>query len=187
MITVALELEDAVDEVLEDARPRHRAVLRDVADEDRRDPVLLRDAQQARGGLAHLRYRAGSRAELARVQRLHRVDDAHGRRVALERRADGLQLGLGEDRDVVGAAKPLRPKLHLCDRFLAGDEQRRPPAPRDRAECGEEQCRLADAGLAAEQDERGGHETAAQHAVELGYTRREPRRLLDANIAEALG
>ena len=59
VVAVALELEHAVDEVLEHARPRDRAVLRDVADEDRGDAALLRDAEQARRRLAHLRDGAG--------------------------------------------------------------------------------------------------------------------------------
>ena len=59
VVAVALELEDAVDEVLEHARACDGAVLRHVADQDRRDAVLLRDAQQARGRLAHLSDRAG--------------------------------------------------------------------------------------------------------------------------------
>ena len=42
VVAVALELEHAVDEVLEHARPGDRAVLRHVADEERRDARLLR-------------------------------------------------------------------------------------------------------------------------------------------------
>ena len=37
-IAVALELEDAVDQMLEDARPGDGAVLRDVTDEEDGDP-----------------------------------------------------------------------------------------------------------------------------------------------------
>ena len=113
VVAVALELEHAVDEVLEHARAGDRAVLRDVADEDRRDAVLLRDAQEPRRRLAHLRDRAGRRAELGRVERLHRVDHADVGPLALERRADGLELGLGEDLDVRRPAEPLGAQLHL--------------------------------------------------------------------------
>ena len=42
----------------------------------------------------------GRRAELRRVERLHRVDHADVGPLALERRADGVELGLGEDLDV---------------------------------------------------------------------------------------
>ena len=74
VVAVALELEHAVDEVLEHARAGDGAVLRHVPDEDRRDARLLRDPQEPAGRLAHLRDGSGSRAERRRVQRLHRVD-----------------------------------------------------------------------------------------------------------------
>ena len=44
------------------------------------------------------------------------------------------------------------------------------------AERREQQRRLADAGLAADEHERGRHEAAAEHAVELGDAGRDPRR-----------
>ena len=75
-VPVALELEHAVDEVLEDARPRHRAVLRDVADEEDGDAGLLRHPQEPRGRFTHLGDRARRRAKLRGVERLHGVDDA---------------------------------------------------------------------------------------------------------------
>ena len=118
-VAVALELEHAVDEVLEHARAGDRAVLRHVADEEDRDAVLLRDPQQARGRLAHLGDRAGRRAELGRVERLHRVDHADVGPLALERRADRLELGLGEDLD--------RPRSRRAGRRAASPA---PPTPR---------------------------------------------------------
>ena len=114
-VAVALELEDAVDEVLEHARAGDRAVLRHVADEEDGDAGLLRDAQQSRRRLAHLRDRAGRGAEVGGVERLDGVDHADVRPLALERRADGLELGLGEDLDPLGAAEPGGAQLHLRD------------------------------------------------------------------------
>ena len=172
VVAVALELEHAVDEVLQHARACDGAVLRHVADEDGCDPAPLRHAEQARRRLPHLRHRAGRRSELARVERLHRVDHADVGQLLLERRADGVELRLGEDRHVVGAAEPLRAEAHLGHRFLAGDEKRPPAAAGDGAERGEQQRGLADARLAAEQHERGGHEAASEDAVELRHARR---------------
>ena len=202
VVAVALELEHAVDEMLEHARAGDRAVLRHVADEEGRDARLLRDPQQPRRRLAHLRDRAGRRADLRRPERLHRVDHADGGPLALERRADRVELGLGEDLDVVAAAEPRGAQLHLRDRLLAGDEQRAPLA-RDRAERREQQRRLADARLAADEHERRRHEPAAEHAVELGRRRsgsasassaddvdeakRRPRRARAAAAAAARG
>ncbi len=134
VVAVALELEHAVDEVLEDARPGDGSVLRDVADEHGRDARLLRDAEEAAGRLAHLGDRARCRAEPGCVQGLDRVDDAHVGLLRLERRADRVELGLGEDLDGLGAAEPRRAQRHLGRRLLARDEQGSPPAPRDRAE-----------------------------------------------------
>ena len=170
VVAVALELQHAVDEVLEHPRPGDRAVLRHVADEERGDAVLLRDAQQAARRLAHLRDRAGRRADLLRPERLHRVDHADGRPLALERLADDVELGLREDLDPVAAAEAGGAQLHLRHRLLAGDEER-PPLERDRAERVQQQRRLADARLAADEHDRRRHEPAAEHAVELRHTR----------------
>ena len=97
---------------------------------------------------------------------------------------DRLELGLGEDLDVLAAAEPLGAELHLRDRLLAGHEQRAPLA-RDRGERAQQQRRLAYAGLAAEQDERRRHETAAEHAVELGHAGADPGGFLDLDVDEA--
>ncbi len=124
VVAVALELEHAVDEVLEHARAGHRAVLRHVPDEDRRDALLLGDAEQPPGRLPHLCDRAGRRAELGRVERLHRVDHADVGPLLLERRADGLELGLGEDLDLLAAPETVGAELDLRHRLLARDEER---------------------------------------------------------------
>ena len=101
MVAVALELEDAVDEVLEHARAGHGAVLGHVTDEDRRHAVLLGGAQKPRRRLADLRHRARRGAQRGRGERLHRVDHADVRPLVLDRGAHGLQLRLGEDLDSV--------------------------------------------------------------------------------------
>ena len=44
-VAVALELEHAVDQVLEHARARYGAVLGHVPDQEDRDVVLLRDSE----------------------------------------------------------------------------------------------------------------------------------------------
>ena len=121
-VAVALEVEDAVDEVLEHARARDGALLRHVADEEGRDALLLGDAEEAAGRLAHLADRAGRRAELGRVERLHGVDHADLGPLALERRADLVEVRLGEDADVARAAQAVGAELHLRRGLLAGDE-----------------------------------------------------------------
>ena len=88
VVAVALDLEDGVDAVLERARARDGSILGHVADEEDRDPGLLGDPEKARRRLSHLHDRAGRRAELGRVERLHRVDHADLGPDSLERRAD---------------------------------------------------------------------------------------------------
>ena len=130
MIAVALELQHAVDEMLEHARPGDRTVLRHVPDEDRRHPFLLGDAQQASRRFPHLPDRAGGGAEVGRVQRLDGVDHADIRASRVERGAHDVEVGLREDLHVLGSTQALGPKLHLRDRLLTGDEQGPPARPR---------------------------------------------------------
>ncbi len=174
-VAVALEREHAVDEVLEDAGARDGAVLRDVPDDEDRNALLLCDAQQPRGRLAHLGNRARSGAELRSVEGLDRVDDAHLRALALERRADEIEIRLGEDQHLARSAEPLGPELHLGGRLLAGD-QRGLPLVTHRPQRHQEQRRLADAGVAAHQHERRGDEAAPEHAVELRHACRQTFR-----------
>ena len=152
VVAVALELKHAVDEVLQDARARDRTVLGDVTDEEESDTGLLADAEQARRGLAHLRDRPGRRADFRGVEGvLDRVDHADVGSLALQRGADGVQIRLREDLDHLRAAEPRRAKLDLGRRFLAGHE--RAPLAGDRRERRQQQGRLPDAGLTADQDE----------------------------------
>ena len=184
VVAVALELEHAVDEVLQHARAGDRPVLRHVTDEDGRHARLLRDAEQTARGLAHLADRARRRAERRRVQRLHRVDHADVGALAVERRADCVELRLREDLDRLRTAETGSAQRHLRGRLLPRDEQRPPPGTRDRPERGQQQRRLADAGLAADEHERRGHETAAEHAIELGDPGRDALRLVGRDVAD---
>jgi hypothetical protein len=52
--TLSLEIQDGVDDVLEHARPRHRALLRYVADQEDGEIVALCDLQQTRRAFAQL-------------------------------------------------------------------------------------------------------------------------------------
>ncbi len=184
VVAVALELEDAVDEMLEDARPGDGAVLRDVADEDGCDAGLFRDAQKPSRGLAHLCDRAGSGAERGCVERLDGVDDADVGSQRLERRAHDVQIRLGEDLDRLGAAEPRCAKRDLRGRLLARHEERAAPAAGYRSERTEQERRLPDPRFAADEDERGGNETAAENPIQLGYTGGDALGLVDRDIAD---
>jgi hypothetical protein len=183
VVAVALELEHAVDQVLQHARPCDGPVLGDVTDEDRRDAGLLCDPEQPRRGFAHLADRARRGAELGRVQRLHRVDHADLGALLLERRADGVKLGLGEEGDVRGASEPFRAKLDLGRRLLPGYEQRTSRRAH-RAQRREQQRRLAHTGLAPDEHERGRDQAAAEDTVELGNSRGDALGLFGLDVEE---
>ena len=155
-----------------------------MPDEDGRNSLLLRHPQEPPGRLSHLTDRSGCRPELGRVERLDGVDHAHVGTLLLERGADGIQLRLGQDLDLLRAAEPIGPKLDLCDRLLSRDEQATPARSGDVAERCQEQRRLADTRLATDEHERSGHEATAEDAVELGHARVDPGRLLGTHIDE---
>jgi len=146
-------------------------------------PDSFGQAQQPPRRLAHLGDRARRRAEVGRVEGLNRVDHADVGPLRLQRRADDLELGLGEDLDVRRPAEPLGTELHLGDRLLTRDQQRAVRCAH-LLECGQQQGGLADAWLAADEHERRGHEAAAEHAVELGDAGRDPLRILDLDVDE---
>ena len=128
VVAVALELEHAVDEVLEHPRACDGAVLRDVADEDRRDARLLRRrggrrpaasrtcADRARRGADARRRRASgpSRSRRRRAARVSSVAQTASSSVSAR-----ISTSLG-------AAEPRGAQLHLRGRLLAGDEERAP-------------------------------------------------------------
>ena len=74
-----------------------------------------------------------------------------------------------------GAGEPLGAQLDLRRGLLAGDVERAPAGAREVAERHRGERALADAGRAAEQHERAGHEAPAEHAVELADPGLEPR------------
>src|SRR6185369_410838 len=164
---VAFEVEDGVDNVLEDARPGERAVLGDVADENDRRSARLGETRQLRSALAHLRDRARRGGQRFAVDGLDRVDDRDLRPLAFDRGEDLLEADLGEHAHRTGTdAEPARAQRHLRAALLAGDVERLHAAG-ERVERLQEQRRLADPGVAADQDDAAFDDAAAERAVEL--------------------
>ena len=151
---IALEVEHGVDDVLEHARAGDRALLRHVADEQHDHAALLGESRQLRRAFAHLRDAAGRRRERFRVDGLDRVDDDDLRRRRVDRGDDRLELHFGQQLDRrVDESETLRAQRDLLGGFLAGDVQR-PVRGAQRRTRLQQQRRLADAGIAAEQDRR---------------------------------
>ena len=168
MVPLAFEVEHRVDHVLEHLGAGQRAVLGDVPDEERRQIVALGREQELRRGLPHLTDAAGRRLELEREHRLNRVDDEQARAHTPDLLEDALDAGLGQQVERrVADAEPLAARLHLVLGLLAGRVEHRPVHAREVGRRLQQQRRLTDARLAAEQHQRAGHDAAAEHAVEL--------------------
>ena len=103
-------------------------------------------------------------------------DDQTWRLTFAERRDDVLDRGLGRELHWrVGKAETFRAQPHLRHCLLAGNVDRPVLAAGERGRDLDQQRRLADAGIAAEQEHRAADEAAAGDAVELGDARRQPR------------
>ena len=91
-----------------------------------------------------------------------------GRVPVRQGRDDVLDTGLGGEFDGrLGEAEPIGAQAHLVHRFLARDVDDPLAAQGQRRAGLDQQGRLADAGLAAEQQDRAGDEAAARDAVEF--------------------
>ena len=182
---VALEVEHRVDHVLEHARTRERAFLRNVTDQQRRNVARLREPRELRGALAHLAHGARRRLQLFAEQRLDRVDREHAELIASSyAREHRLDARLGEHVERRFAdAEALRSQADLLERLLARDVAGR-HSRREIRERTQQQRRLADAGIAADQHDAAGHETAAEHAIELAKARRQALHRADVDAIE---
>ena len=179
MAAFAFEIEDGVDHVLDDARTGDLPVLGDVADEDHGGAGLLGVADQGLRRGAHLGHRAGRGIGHVGPQRLDRVDDDEGRRLAVaEGGEDVLDAGFGrEQHRRVGEPEPRGAEPDLGDRLLAGNIDDRGAPARQRAGGLQEQRRLADARVAADEQRRTAHESAAGDSVELADAGHRPAGL----------
>ena len=93
-MALALERQHRVHHVLQHLGPGQGAVLRDVADQHRRDVLPLGREQELRRRLAHLPDAARRRLELVGPHRLHRVHDDQRRLEPRHLFEDALEAGL---------------------------------------------------------------------------------------------
>ena len=168
-LAVALELQHDIHEVFEQAGAGDRAVFGDVADEQHRQVAILADADERRRDLAHLRGPAGEPVGEAGGDGLHAVDDHQLRLHLVDLAEDCREVGLGgeEERGLQGVGA-FGAQAHLAHRLLGADVEHALAGGGGATGDLEQQRRLADTGLAAEQDRCARHDPAAEHAVELG-------------------
>ena len=113
----------------------------------------------------------------SRMHGLDRIDDQQRRRLAFaERGQDVAHRGRRrEPHRRLAEPEPDRAQPHLLGRFLARDiDDAAGPSSASRRRDLEQQGRLADAGIAADQHRRARHDPAADRAVELGDPARQP-------------
>ena len=123
----------------------------------------------------------GRRLELQREHRLHRIDDHERRLDARDLLENPLEARLGEQVERrVADAEPLAARLDLVLGLLAGAVEHRADRARHVRRGLQQQRRLADARLAAEQHQRAGHDAAAEHAIELVDAGRQARVLFES-------
>jgi len=139
-----------------------------VADDEHRGPTLLGEAHQPRGAFAHLTDVARRSLEIRCEHGLDRIDDEHRGRRRCRGGEHRLEVGLAQQRDVAGVlAESVGAQLDLERTLLARCIERRTIA-RLEARCHlQEERRLPDAWLAADEDHRARDDAAAEDEVEL--------------------
>ena len=164
---VAFEIKNGIDNVLENAWTRDRALLGHMTHEEDGDACLLGKSRQLRGTLSDLRNAPRCRLERLGVNGLDRVDHDNVRSLGANRADDSLELDFGQKLDGrVDQPEALRAQRDLIGGFLAGDVQS-PARNADRGHGLQQQRRLADAGIASEQDHATGNKATAKDPVEF--------------------
>ena len=127
MVSVALEAQDGIDQVLHDLWSGDLTILGDVADDDHRDIGMLRKSHQRRGTLPHLCETAGRRVTAGGTHRLDGVDDQQIRACGLSGLNDRLDVGLRVEEtsgDRRGVSDTLRPNAYLPHALFPADVER---------------------------------------------------------------
>ena len=172
--------------MLQHARAGQGAFLGHVADQEDRRAALLGEAHQQRRALAHLGHAAGGGLQLLGEDGLDRVDHHHLGLLAARHLDDRLDAGLGHHLEfVLRQLQAPRAHGHLLLRLLAGDVQGR-QALGDIAQGLQQDGRLADAGITADQHHRAIHQAAAKHPVQLAGDGGEAWHFLDADLGQGL-
>ena len=173
--TIALEVQDDVDEVLEDPRARDGALFGDVPDEQHGDSAIARFPREPSSTFSNLTDGAGGRGNLRVEHRLDGIDDQYGRRSVVHRVQDGAELRIGHRAHAVrNRAEARRSRANLRRRFFPAHEQHVLVVAERKGEL-ERKCGLSDAGLSGEQDDAARHRPPAEHEIGLIDAGRHPR------------
>ena len=183
---VALEIQHGINHVFQHARACNRAVFGNVSDQYHGDAHLFRHARQLGGAFAYLRYGTGGRSDLVGIHGLDGVDNDDFGLMLLQGCLNRFHADFGKQVYAFGGQfQTLRAQGDLLGRFLAGNVQHF-TALRHFGDGLQQQCGFADAGVAAEQDDRAIDQTAAQYAVEFAHAGRIARHFGGGNGGEGL-
>ena len=137
--------------------------------------MLLGVAHEPRRALAHLRDAARGGLQRVGEHGLDRVDDHDPGRLAREYAEERLHVRLREQLHPIRRdLEALGPQRDLPYRLLSGHVQGTGGGIGETGQYLEQQGRLADPGLAADEDHGSRHEPAAEHPVELRQIRLDP-------------
>src|SRR3954470_12601624 len=165
---LALEVQHGIDDVLEGFRSSDAATLGDVSDCKDCRLGLLSEAHETRGAFAHLSDVSRRTFQIRCENRLDRVDDDRVELLGARGGDDRFQQSLVEQGDVFSrCVQPFGAELHLERGFLARHIERRVPEVLEPARDLKQECRLANARLAADEDHRSRNNAAAQYEVEF--------------------
>ncbi len=143
---------------------------------------------QSGGHLAHLRHATRRALQPVRVERLDRIDHDNVGLDLFDPVENRLGRRLGEHQHIFSRlGEPLGAQFDLVRRFLAGDVEHPVAATSEPCRHLEQQGRLTDARLAAQQDERARDHAAPQHEVELGQADAPARALDPRHLGERDG
>ncbi|MNF50018.1 hypothetical protein D3C84_313030 [compost metagenome] len=157
-----------------------------MTDQEDRGATLLGITHQQRGTFTHLGHTARRRLQLLGEDRLDRIDH-HDLGLFHPRRGDdGFDAGFGHHPQLV-LGQPQTPGTHghLLLGLFASDIERR-HAHRQVAQGLQENGRLADARVAANQYDRAVNQAATQHTVQLTGRGGKPRDFLDTDFGQRL-
>ena len=167
LLPVSFKVKDHVHHVLQHARAGNGAVLGNVSHKEDAGAGFLAQPHDQAGAFPDLADTAGSAGHFRTVHGLYTVDDRRVRLQLPDLFLNGVQGIFRQDIQVAFNAQPFRAELDLPGGFLAADIQRAFSAFGQMVADLEQQRALADAGVAADQDQAALHDTAAQNPVQL--------------------
>lgn len=175
MMTVALEIENGVDDVLESLGPRDRAFLGNVADQENRRRRLLREKHELRRDLSHLRDAARSGLDLIAEHGLDRINDDEIGPKLIDFSQYHLQIRLGQQEKVIGLdPEAFAAHFYLTFRLFAGNVQNASAIFPEPVGHLHDDGGFTDARSSADKNQRAGDDPAPENTVEFADARFGP-------------